>query len=567
MGGRPQGYATVVLAFFILFCLSATAQPTAVRDAAKAVFQLTTYDNNGDVLAVSNGVFLGSDGEAISSLSPFMGAAKAVVTDAKGNELNVKRIVGINELYDVARFRVDAKTVGGSLPSSSAPAGSEVWLLPYSTDKTPQIEGAVIKSVETFMDRYSYYILTFTSDDMAVRTKKERAFCPFVNAAGEVVGLMQLSSTSDKVYATDARFASELTFDGLTFNNANMQKTAIPAALPSDLAQAQIMMLMLGQSGDSVKYAAAVSDFIEAYPTLSDGYAAQAQIYTNSGHFKDADEVYALALKKVADKADAHFSYAKHIYNKLTGDGRPYTPWTLDKALSEAEQAYALAPLSLYKHLEAQIHYSKTDYQGAYDIFISLTNDKDFNKSELIFEAAQCRQMLGAANEELLALLDSAINLTDTMRMAEAAPYFLMRGDVHNAMGKYRDAVFDYTRYAILTQQMPSAEFYYVKAQAEINGKLYQQAIGDLARAAITDPTEPLYIAELTSLYLRVGQVESALKTAARCVEIAPDYTTGRVLYGLALIKSDRKDEGLDELRKAKDMGDTQAEALITKYE
>lgn len=546
--------------------ISSSAQTPMVRNAAKSVFTLTTYDADGAILATSKGVFIGNGGEGISNLSPFLGAARATVTDVKGTEMNVRRMIGINELYDVARFRVEGKTSGLSLPVSSASSGSQLWLVPYSTDAKTQPVSATVASVETFMDKYSYYILSVSSDDMPVRTKKEMAFCPFVNDAGEVVGLMQLSSTSDKIYAADARFTGSLVFDGLTFNNVNMQKTSIPSALPDNIEQAQIMLVMLGHSGDSAKYDAAVSDFIEQYPTLSDGYVARAQQYTAAGRFKDADDVFSTAMKKVADKADAHFSYAGHIYNKMTSDARPYAPWTLAKALDEAEQAYAISPLSMYKHLEAQIYYSMTEYQAAYDIFTALANDNDFNKSELIFEAAQCKQMLGAPDEEILAMLDSAINMTDSMRIAEASPYFLMRAEVNNALGRYREAVFDYTRYAIMTQQVLTSDFYYVKAQTEIKGKLYQQALADLARAVILSPDEPLYIAELTSLYLRVNQVENALKTAEHCIEKAPEYSTGYVLYGLALIRSDRKAEGIAALEKAEAMGDEQARALIDKY-
>lgn len=88
----------------IILCVCGTgkAQTSAVKNAAKSVFKLTTYNADGSVLATSNGVFVGNNGEAISDLKPFIGAAKATVTDTKGREMNVERIMGINDLYDVA---------------------------------------------------------------------------------------------------------------------------------------------------------------------------------------------------------------------------------------------------------------------------------------------------------------------------------------------------------------------------------------------------------------------------------------------------------------------------------
>ena len=59
------------------------AQPSGVKEAANSVFKLTTYKADGTVLAESNGVFTSADGTAVSSLKPFLGAARAVVTDVR----------------------------------------------------------------------------------------------------------------------------------------------------------------------------------------------------------------------------------------------------------------------------------------------------------------------------------------------------------------------------------------------------------------------------------------------------------------------------------------------------
>lgn len=134
---------------------------------------------------------------------------------------------------------------------------------------------------------------------------------------------------------------------------------------------------------------------------------------------------------------------------------------------------------------------------------------------ELFYEAAQCKTMLKAPQQEVIALLDSAINNTDTLRIREAAPYFLARGDAYNAIDSFRQAVFDYTRYEILSGQRMNSQFYYIRSQAEIKAKLYQQALGDLAAAIILSPKEPTYYAEMASLQLRVNMLDEAIKPQA----------------------------------------------------
>ena len=88
----------ILLIAAVLFCCTGLqAQPAAVKNSAKSVFSLTTFRADGSLLASSHGVFVGN-GEAISDLTPFLGAATAVVIDQKGNKMNVSRMMGINDI-------------------------------------------------------------------------------------------------------------------------------------------------------------------------------------------------------------------------------------------------------------------------------------------------------------------------------------------------------------------------------------------------------------------------------------------------------------------------------------
>lgn len=543
---------TAAATLLLLFNTNATAQTTAVKNAAKAALTLTAYDVDGQQTGTCQGVFTGSTGEAVGLLSPLTGADHATVTDAKGNTMNVTRVIGFNSLYGVAHFRAGEKTTAARVATKAAATGSRLW----TADK--ELQQVKVSSVETFMDEYAYYILE-TTQDIADGTA-------LVNDDGDVVALAQHSVTGNAIHAVDARFVNELCINAMALNDPTLQKINIAPALPDDPGQAQLMLMVAAQTADSARYAAVVTDFIEQYPNMSDGYVAKAQQLTAAGDFVQADKVMALMVKNTTDKAEAHYRYGRLIYNNVSEGGNTYEPWTLERALDEVRMACSTEPLPIYRHQEAQILFSMEQYDAAKDIFEGLMSTNSFKTAELLYGIARCRQMTGADDEELLALLDSAINLTDTLQIEDAAPYFLMRADVYNKEEKYREAAFDYSRYALLTKQVPPAEFYYIKAQTEVNGKLYQQALNSFAYAILLAPDEPLYLAEMAQLYLRVNQPENALKVAERCMYVAPEYTTGHVLYGLALIKSDRRQEGLDALAKAQEMGDTQAAQLIERY-
>lgn len=549
----------VILTLIILcVCGNSKAQPSAVKNAAKSVFKLTTYNADGTVLSTSHGVFVGNNGEAISDLKPFIGASKAIVTDSKGREMNVERIMGVNDIYDVAKFKVNGKTIPLNVAQSASASGSQAWLVSYA-EKSPTITAATVKNVETFMDKYSYYIFS-----LAVPENTNAS--PFVNSEGQVIGIMQPSTTSTDIHATDAKFITELQTTGLSVEDETMKKIGIPPSLPTDKSQALLTLMMAAQANDSIKHAAIVSDFINQYPTSVDGYTAQAQIYIDANDFESAEKEMETAIKKVENKDEAHYNYSKIIYNKeVYKSDIPYAAWNLDKAFEEINKAYAINPQPSYQHQQALITYAKGEYQKAYDMFMDLTKTSIRNP-ELFYNASQCKQMLKAPMKEVIALLDSAITTTDTLRLREAAPYFLARAEAYVTTDSFRQAVFDYTRYEILVNGNVNANFYYIREQAEVKAKLYQQALIDISTAIMLAPKEPTYYAEKASLELRVNMMDDAIKTATKCIELAPEYADGYLILGLAQINKGDKANGMSNLEKAKELGHVQAQAMIEKY-
>lgn len=548
---------------FTILCILAVmtqafGQPSGVKSAAKSVFTLTTFKADGSILSSSHGVFLDNEGTAMSDWTSFDGAATAVVVDASGKRMEVESIIGASEIYDVVKFKVKGKTTGITACTVPETAGATIYLVGYGLKKA-EIKESKLSKVEHFMEKYAYYIYNMEIPENTLS-------CAVVNASGQLLGILQSSKYSTDLHTTSANYVADMKSEGLTGSDPTFRRTSIPIAIPDDKEQAVLALMLASQGNDSLRYAKTIDLFIEKYPDQTEGYTTKAQMESNNNDFAAASRDMETAIKKASAKDDAHYSYARLIYQKeVYKPNVEYPDWSLDKATDEVHQAMAITPLPIYRHLEAQILYTKKEYQQAHDIFIELTNSAIRNP-ELFYEAAQCKTMLEAPVEERLALLDSAINLFGKPYPAEAAPYFIARAGLLEVKGEYRKAVNDYNQYDTLMMGRLSADFYYQREQCEVKARQFQQAINDIDLAIRLAPREPLFLAEKGSLMLRVNKNEDALAAAEQCVALAPDYAEGYLVKGLALIQLKKKKEGIAAFEKAKSLGSDQADALISKY-
>lgn len=538
------------------------AQPAPVKAAAKAVFTLTTFKADGSILATSHGVFVSSDGEAISDLTPFLGAAKAVVVDANGKKMDVERMMGANSMYDVAKFRVSGKTAAAQPATATASVGSQAWLLPYSYSKNDSKAASApietrVKGAETFMEKYPFYIFD-------TQIPENVSSCPFVNAQGQVLGLLQLTQSGENLHAPSAKFISDLQMNALSFGDATFSRIGIPPALPSKLEDAQLALMVSGN--DAAKHAALTEDFIRQFPNLPDGYQARAQSEMAANQFDAAARDMQTVIKNSEKKDEAYYNYGQLIYNKLIYNSQqPYAAWTFDTAMEQAEKALAINPLPVYKHLQAQINFSKGDYQRAHDMFMELTQT-DMRSPDVFYEAAHAKQMLNPKDTMFIALIDSAIVCCDSINQVNPAPYFLARAQAWETAGYYRKAVNDYGIYSLIMRSQLTADFYYVREQCEVKAKLFQQALIDINTAIALDEQNVLYYAEKANLLLRVNRLEDAITVAEQCIGLEPNYSDGYLVLGLAQIQKNRKAEGLANLQRAQELGNPQAKPLIEKY-
>lgn len=549
----------LILSLSLLVSLSVFAQPSAVKNVQKAVFAFITYDKEGKTIGEGQGVFVSNDGEAIAQFKPFIGCHRAVVSDYAGKTYEVSRMLGANEVHNVAHFKIDAKTTAAQTLNTAATPQQGTKLFCVGTKQNGTINEGAVKNVEIFLDKYAYYIIKLTGQEGL-------GGCPFVTEQGQVVGLLEISSNSADAYATDIRYAKSLEPQLFSANDPSLLQIHLPIQLPSNEEQARIVMMMLS-SADSIKYVSAARDFIKAYPSATEGYSVLATVEASAGNFANADNTMKQAIANCSDKAVANYEFCKLIYNKeLYQSEAKYADWSLDKAIEYIKAAQAIDNNSLYRNQEAQILFSQKRFAEADDIFTSLLNAKDVNKAETYYESACCKQALGKSNEEIIVLLDSAINNVDSLTVTSAAPYFWMRGQVLDNMKKYREAVLDYSRYNLLMNNRVNENFYYTRYAAEVNCRMFQQALMDIHACVVLNPKEPRYPQEEAQLALQVGLLDNAVDAASYCTTIAPESPTGYTLLALAKAKQGKKDEARQNFLKAKELGEEKADELMQKY-
>ncbi|MBQ4391798.1 MAG: DNA repair protein RecN [Prevotella sp.] len=549
---------------FVLLSFAAAGTAAAqswVKKTSKAVFTLKTFDDGGTLLSSANGIFVGTGGEAISCYAPFKGASRAVVIDASGKESEVECMLGANETYDVAKFRVSlSKTVPIPLAASRQDAGGQLWLQPYLQPKN--IVQGTIRKVETFGQHYGYYTVKVQQPSFNVFLPGT----PLINEAGEAVGLMQPGQQTDTlVYAVSALFADSLTLSGLSINDPALRAIHIKKALPADINQALLTLYVGSAQMDSAAYASLVNQFIEQFPKSPDGYVYRAQLAADGGNYAAADRDMETALKTGEKPDETHYSYSRMVWQKmLVRPQDDYAPWSLDKALDEAREAYRLNAQPTYRHQQATVLFAQKKYADAAAVYDELFTSQ-LRSPDIFYEASRCQALAGDTARRL-ALLDSCLSLFNRPYLKEAAPYILARAQARMDTGRNREAVTDLNDYEQLMAAQVNDQFYYLRFRAELAGRLFQQALNDIAKAIELNPQSDLYYAEKASLEVRVGLYDEAMATAQECIRIAPDHSDGYLFLGLAQCLKGQKAEGVKNLRKAGEMGDPQAEGLIEKY-
>ena len=558
----------IIACCFFAQIVSAQA-PKWAEKAKKAVFSVVTYDKENKIKGTGNGFYIDAQGIALSDYSLFEGAERAVIINADGKQLDVSRIMGANSMYDVVKFNtpIDKKQITLNIASQPAKVGETVYLLPYSTQKATTVQTGKVTAVDSIGNNSFYYTLE-------MKTGEKTISCPIMNANGEVLGLIQknASEESTESYAIGAGYGATLTISALSMNDGALNKIGIKKALPDTEDQALVFLYMSSEQLDKDSYFTLLNDFLTQYPNSTEGYIRLANYYMYSGdasQYALADENMKKALDVAPQKDEAHYQVAKAIYSymiSLEEGQEAYKEWSYDKALELIRKAVKLSAQPIHIQFEGDILFAQGKYAEAFDAY-NKVNQTSFASASSFYSASKAKQLTeGSDMNEVLALMDSAIVKLSKPYFGEAAPYFYERAELRAQAGKFREAVMDYNTFFDAVSGDVTALFYYQREQAEMQCRMYQQALNDINKAVEMAPEDVDFWVEKGSVHLRVNQLDEAISAFNKAISMNDQYAAAYRMLGYCQAMQKKNKEACANFAKAKELGDTVVDQLIEKY-
>ena len=311
--------------------------------------------------------------------------------------------------------------------------------------------------------------------------------------------------------------------------DAALKSIGIRKGLPETEDQALVYLFMASSSLSGEDYEKLLDDFIRQFPANADGYLRRANYYASKG--KDVAD-FNQALKVAQKKDDVYYNIGKLMYAyQLSKPEKTYKDWTYDTALKNVRQAIAIDPLPIYTQMEGDILFAQQDYAGALAAYEKVN-------------ASRCPQPI----------------------TADFAPYLLERAQMNMNADQARNAMLDYDAYHTAVKGEVNDVFYYYREQAALKARQFQRALDDIAKAIEMNPTDLPYQAEHAVINLRVGRYEEAIQILNNILKTDPKYGEAYRLLGLCQIQLKKTDEACGNFKKAKELGDPNADELITKY-
>ena len=548
--------------------LASAQAPKWAEKAKKAVFSVVTYDKENKIKGTGNGFYIDAQGTALSDYTLFENAARAVVINADGKQQDVSRILGANSMYDIVKFNtpIDKKQTTLTLASQPAKVGETVYLLPYSTQKATTLQTGKVTSVDSIGNNSFYYTLE-------MKTGEKTVSCPIMNANGEVLGLIQKNASDESMesYAIGASYGASLAISALSMNDGALNKIGIKKALPDTEEQALVFLYMSSEQMDKETYLSVLNDFLSQYPHSMEGYIRRANYYMSmkdTSKYPLADEDLKKAIEVSSSKEDAMFQVAKAMYSYLISqEGKEeYGEWSYDKTLELIRDAIQKNNQPLYVQLEGDILFAQGNYAEAFTCYDKV-NQSSLASAATFYSASKAKQLTeGSDINEVLALMDSAIVKLSKPYFGEAAPYFYERADLRAQAGKYREAVMDYNTFYDAVSGDVTAYFYFQREQAEMQCRMYQQALNDINKAVEMAPEEVDYWVEKGSVHLRVNQLDEAIAAFNKALSMNDQYAAAYRMLGYCQAMQKKNKEACANFAKAKELGDEVVDQLIEKY-
>lgn len=561
---------TLLLLTCLLITQAGWAQelPKWANKARKAVFSVITYTKDNKILNTGNGFYIDEQGTAVSDYSLFKGADHAVIVTAEGKELPITFILGANDMYDVVKFRTEVNKKSEALqPATQAsPVSSTVYLLPYSTQKAMTGQNGTVTKIDSISNDSFYYTLNMKTTDKTIS-------CPIMNAAGEVIGMIQKNADkeSKESYAIGIGYATSLSISALSGNDLTLNSIGIKKALPADESQALVYLYMQSSQLNRDAYLELLNDFIAQYPKNTEGYIRRTTFYMGFGddqHNVMAAKELETMIDMAENKAEAHYNKAKLIYdyNLSLGDKKPYADWTLEQALNEIRTALETSQEGLYYQVQGDIYFVMQNYKDALTAYEAV-NQSPIASAASFYSAAKAKELIeGTDKKEVIALMDSAVARFNKPYSQEAAPYLYERARIKTEAQLFREAVMDYNDFHTAMLGQVTAEFYMIREQAEMQCRMFKQAIDDINKAIELEPKNAEFWVEKGGVHLRINQLDEAITALQQAITLDPENAAAYRMLGYSQIQKKDKQEGLKNLTKAKELGDTVAEGLIKRY-
>lgn len=327
---------------------------------------------------------------------------------------------------------------------------------------------------------------------------------------------------------------------------------------------------MSSEQLDKDAYLSVLDEFIRQYPNNHEGYIRRANLYMNGddeSKYPLADSDLKNAIEMSSNKEEAMFQVAKNIYAYLVSlnEKESYAEWTYDRALGILREAIQMNDQPIYTQLEADILFAKKDFSGAFASY-----DK-VNKSALVssgtfYSAAKAKQLMEESDiNEVIALMDSAIVRLNKPYLSDAAPYFFERAELYAQAKKYREAVLDYNTFYNAVNGDVNALFYYQREQAEMQCRMYKQALDDINKAVELSADDENIWVEKGIVHLRVNQLDEAIQALEKAISINGEYAAAYRMLGYCQSLKKMKKEAKANYEKAKALGDTVVDQLLEK--
>ena len=161
--------------------------------------------------------------------------------------------------------------------------------------------------------------------------------------------------------------------------------------------------------------------------------------------------------------------------------------------------------------------------------------------------------------------MDSAIARLNKPYLSDVAPYFFERAELHVQAKKFRNAVIDYNTFYEASNGNVNAMFYYQREQAEMQCRMYQQALNDINKAVELAPDDENLWAEKGAVHMRVNQLDEAIPAFEKAISLNAEYAAAYRMLGYCYSLKKMKKEAKVNYEKAKQLGDTVVDQLIDK--